>query len=409
MDSPRPSYHLTGFPLVQTSSEFWDPVPAALPDLTFPLFAEQCKTVWWSMASKLKRDLSTTNVYLVPDVKVIEKRLRAMSDIASVLPSLPGTLEWPSCYGPYSPQPGAQPVYTSKSLVSIQCIKTQCDQTIKKVRDVIDNTTEWSLVPKFTHDRLRACSDELLRQQMDLSIMAGAMNLSLGLDEDKESHGVDSFFRVSHDMKGWLVVRQSLQQRLAAWQTAMNTDVSTTKVSACNVEDWSSTQSSTGIMTPAESWCDSGSVASDATETGRTHSAIATKNNAEACRNLATRFVQSMDDLLELSKTADAEVVATCSNFVQDKCEQLAHDLKQSSQTLAPEHVKSSQLWPSTLQKDDDTINTEFANNRDKALDAIISGFSPKTVKEDIAKLVFLWVDVLEFAGFERDDVMKVW
>ncbi|THZ98715.1 hypothetical protein D6C82_05610 [Aureobasidium pullulans] len=100
-------------------------------------------------------------------------------------------------------------------------------------------------------------------------------------------------------------------------------------------------------------------------------------------------------------------VEAESSNFVQDKFEQLTHDLKQSSQTLAPEHVKSSQLWPSTLQKDGGTVSTEFENNKDKALDAIINGFSPKTVKEDIAKLVFLWVDVQEFADFKRDDVMK--
>lgn len=121
--------------------------------------------------------------------------------------------------------------------------------------------------------------------------------------------------------------------------------------------------------------------------------------------------ITSMDEILDRPKAADPEVIAIYSGFVQDKCEQLAHDLELSSRTSAPAVPKSSQFWHSSMRKDSDTVGTKQTSNenKDEALDAIISGFSPKTVKEDIAKLVFLWVDVLEFAGFERDDVMKMW
>ncbi|CAD0046023.1 unnamed protein product [Aureobasidium pullulans] len=164
-------------------------------------------------------------------------------------------------------------------------------------------------------------------------------------------------------------------------------------------------------MTPAESWSDSGSVTSDATETVHKHPAITTKHNAEVCKNLALRFAQSMDEILDRPKAADPEVIAIYSGFVQDKCEQLALDLKQSSRTSAPAVPKSSQFWHSSMRKDSDTVGTKQTSNenKDEALEAIISGFGPDTVKEDIAKLVFLWVDVQEFAGFKRDDVMKMW
>jgi hypothetical protein len=61
------------------------------------------------------------------------------------------------------------------------------------------------------------------------------------------------------------------------------------------------------------------------------------------------------------------------------------------------------------MHKDSDTFGIKQTSNenKDEALEAIIGGFGPDTVKKDIAKLVFLWVDVQEFADFKRDDVMK--
>ncbi|THY00218.1 hypothetical protein D6D03_06654 [Aureobasidium pullulans] len=238
--------------------------------------------------------------------------------------------------------------------------------------------------------------------------MAGVISICQITDEQKKALSGKSI-DVHRDIEGWLEARQSLQARLAVWQSGLGS--SQTTLSTYDVEDWSSTQSCTGIMTPTESWNDAGSVTSDATETGHKHPAITTKHNAEVCKNLALRFAQSMDEILDLPKAADLEVIAVYSGFVQDKCEQLALDLKQSSRTSAPAVPKSSQFWHSSMHKDSDTVGTKQTSNenKDEALEAIISGFGPDTVKEDIAKLVFLWVDVQEFAGFKRDDVMKMW
>ena len=165
----------SGYALVRASSASGTSIPAAIPEPSWSSVVGGWSRIWWSMAHKLDRDMDTMNACLVPDIEQIETRLRSMSSIASALPGLPNFRQLVDPY--YDFITYSEPKFTSNILTSIQCIVGQSEQTMAKVRISIETTTEWSLVPKVVHDQLHACADELLRQSLDLSIMAGVISI----------------------------------------------------------------------------------------------------------------------------------------------------------------------------------------------------------------------------------------
>jgi hypothetical protein len=113
------------------------------------------------------------------------------------------------------------------------------------------------------------------------------------------------------------------------------------------VDDWSTTQSTIGIMTPTEDWSELGS---DTTEIG--HTPTITRHSLQLCGYVAASFLRLVEDLRETMiqssscmATADVESRHRLHKTYSELITQLLHGLD------APVPLQDHEPWPSSVQR----------------------------------------------------------
>jgi hypothetical protein len=172
-----------------------------------------------------------------------------------------------------------------------------------------------------------------------------------------------------------------------------------------DADSWSSTQSTTGMMTPTEAWSD---VGSDTTETG--HAPVITGNDMKRIIQDTVKLLVTLTNIdvqhaQESSSTlltaAEIQTIREGHRDLNAKLSQSlgVFELRREGRTLSAEPELSSPAVPEV-----EALNL----HHDKRLDAIIDSMEPSPTKRDVMKLIFHWTDLKDCGEYRREDIMKL-
>ncbi|THX10262.1 hypothetical protein D6D17_03887 [Aureobasidium pullulans] len=316
-----------------------------------------------------------------------------------------------------------QSIMSPNATNAVKFAQSNCQKIAQELSTIVNECGVWDVMaPQGSCSRLSVLLVCLREQRMHLDLLNCTLDLSKHLINKPavEARNTENAARrAALNMGNWsetssrlhALVHRALRTRfghleeIAASQTrnGLRQDgvPEAPSENLPDADDWSSTQSSAGIMTPTDDWSDFGS---DTTETCRA-SGI-TRHSLQLCQNETSNFLKLVGKVEQQfgdapgSTPVDTETTQYLHEAYGDLVVKLLHGLAapmpfQSQQTAppAPEIIEPSLPEPQNT--------CAYAS---ETLDAIIKSMEspiPPTVKE-IMKLVFHWTTLNECNGFEQ-------
>lgn len=228
-----------------------------------------------------------------------------------------------------------KPIWSPAARVLIFSTQERCQEITTKLSVIVNNSTEWHiLAPQGSLRSLNTLSASFAVQKSRLGLLIGILDLvrhisskpaqhespdSIVIPEPRSSYAycppndpdvraaterLDAALYAARNVEDWskyleqsfASIREILQVKMSSSDTASGSphdkeSVATSEDSP-NMEDWSSTQSTTGIMTPTEDWSDIGS---ETTETGR--APAITRHSLQLCGYATASFLRLIEDI----------------------------------------------------------------------------------------------------------------
>ncbi|KAG9677947.1 hypothetical protein KCU95_g15506, partial [Aureobasidium melanogenum] len=227
-----------------------------------------------------------------------------------------------------------KPIWSPAATTLIHNTQLCCQEITTQLSEIIDDSTEWHiLAPEGTLRSLKKLSASFAVQKSRLGLLIAILGLVQHMSDKPDQHESpdsiiipdpqpvhayyahqdpevraaterrDAALYAARNMEDWskyleqsfASVREILQAKISSVDTASESShdeesVATSERSA-NMENWSSTQSTTGIMTPTEDWSDLGS---ETTETGR--APAITRHSLQICGYFTASFLRLVEE-----------------------------------------------------------------------------------------------------------------
>ncbi|KAH0373916.1 hypothetical protein KCU65_g236, partial [Aureobasidium melanogenum] len=275
-----------------------------------------------------------------------------------------------------------KPIWSPAATVLIHSTQERCQEITTQLSEIVDNSTEWHiLAPQGSLRSLKKLSASFAVQKSRLELLIAILGLvrhisskpaqhespdSIVIPEPRSTYGYhpsndlevravtkrrDAALYAALNMEDWsknlghhfAYIRGMLQAKIPQTDTSLERQAASgsphdkesgaTSEDSHNMEDWSSTQSTTGIMTPSEDWSDIGS---ETTETGR--APAITRHSLQLCGYATTSFLRLIEEVERslrlryqyvpnLGDSVDAESIQRLHKAYDTLAVQLLHGL----------------------------------------------------------------------------------